>query len=192
MDVSVLDLWLPILLSAVAVFIASFMMWMVLPHHNKDIKKLPNEDEFRERFRAMNPGPGQYMWPNCADKEEMKSEEFKQRFAEGPWGVMIVPNGKPNFGRNLALMFVFLVVAGVFVAYLTAEARVAGASFVEVFQVATTVGVAAHVLGSFPHAVFFSRPVRAIVTDTADGLVYAVITGLVFAALWPAGATPVG
>ncbi len=31
-----LDLWLPIVVSAVIVFVASFLAWMVLPHHKGD------------------------------------------------------------------------------------------------------------------------------------------------------------
>ena len=42
--VTLVDLWLPILGSAVAVFFISFTMWMVLPHHKGDWKPLPDED----------------------------------------------------------------------------------------------------------------------------------------------------
>ncbi len=35
--------WLPILASAVVVFLASSIAWMVLPHHKKDVKTLPDE-----------------------------------------------------------------------------------------------------------------------------------------------------
>ncbi len=37
-------LWLPILLSAVLVFVASSIMHMVLPYHRSDYEKLPDED----------------------------------------------------------------------------------------------------------------------------------------------------
>ena len=43
MDVSLASLWLPILVSAVAVFFVSFLAWMVLPHHKKDINAIADE-----------------------------------------------------------------------------------------------------------------------------------------------------
>jgi len=44
------SLWLPILLSAVIVFVASFITHMVLPYHRSDMRKLPAEDEVMEAF----------------------------------------------------------------------------------------------------------------------------------------------
>ena len=42
--VSVTALWLPILLSAVIVFVASSIIHMVLPFHRKDYRPVPSED----------------------------------------------------------------------------------------------------------------------------------------------------
>ena len=56
-------LWLPILLSAVAVWVASAVIWMVMPHHKSDFRKLPDEDA---ALRALTPQrlvPGQYSIP---------------------------------------------------------------------------------------------------------------------------------
>jgi len=39
-------LWLPILLSAVIVFVASFIMHMLLPYHRSDYKPLPERTRF--------------------------------------------------------------------------------------------------------------------------------------------------
>ena len=38
MDIQLLDLWMPILIGSVACFLASSVLWMVLPHHKPDIK----------------------------------------------------------------------------------------------------------------------------------------------------------
>lgn len=53
--VSVLSLWLPILLSAVFVFIASSLIHMVLGYHNSDYAKLPKQDEVMDALRPFNP-----------------------------------------------------------------------------------------------------------------------------------------
>jgi len=182
------SLWLPIVLSAVVVFIASSIAWMVLPHHKADIKKLPNEAEFTRTLSEMDIPPGTYMWPNCENNAEMKSEEFKQRYEEGPWGNMNIVPRKPNFALNLMLMFVFYLVVSAIVGYLTSQARAPGADFLAVFEFASIGAFAGYCLGGFPHSIFFGRPVRAVFTDFVDGVVHALLTGVVFAWLWPAGA----
>lgn len=189
MTVTLIDLWLPILVAAIAVFFASFIIWMVLNYHQPDIKKLANEDEVKAMQTAAGLAPGQYMWPNCASKAEMQSDEFKERFSAGPWGAMIIPATKPNLGRNLILMFSFYLVVGVFVAYITSEAREAGANYLSVFQVAGAVAFAAYALGGFPTSVFFFRPRRALLTELLDNTVYTLITAGIFAAMWPVAPT---
>lgn len=59
------SLWLPILLSALFVFVASSVIHMVLPIHRGDYRKLPQEDRVLDGLRDVVP-PGQYMFP-CPD-----------------------------------------------------------------------------------------------------------------------------
>ena len=80
-----IPLWLPIIVATVVVFIASFLAWMVFPHHKKDIKTLPDEKSLTDDLKQLNLTPGTYMWPGCADGN-MKSEEFQARYQAGPWG----------------------------------------------------------------------------------------------------------
>lgn len=181
------QLWLPILVSAVAIFIVSFLVWMVLPHHKADIKKLPDEPAFVETLGRMNLPPGVYMWPNCETKEEFNSDEFKQRYEAGPWGNITVVGAKPNMGANLAIVFVFYLIVSLLTAYITGEAREPGASFSQVFQIAATVAAMAYALGSVPHDIWFGKPMRFRVTEFIDQIVYGLITGAIFAVMWPGG-----
>ena len=50
--VSLASLWLPILLSAVFVFIVSSVMHMFLPYHKSDYRKLPDEGKVMEALRS--------------------------------------------------------------------------------------------------------------------------------------------
>ena len=59
------QLWLPIVLSAVFVFLASSIIWMALPYHKADIKVLPDEKALTEPLAKLNLPPGTYMWLNC-------------------------------------------------------------------------------------------------------------------------------
>jgi hypothetical protein len=101
---------------------------------------------------------------------------------------MNIVGSKPNFARNLILTFVFYVIVGLFVGYITANARAAGAAFLPVFQVAGATGVLAYCAGSIPNAIFFGKPARFVFTEFVDGVVYGLLTGVVFALLWPAAA----
>ena len=59
------QLWLPIVLSAVFVFIVSSIIHMVLQTHNSDVKKMNNEEAVLEALRTNGVAPGVYMFP-CA------------------------------------------------------------------------------------------------------------------------------
>lgn len=181
--VTVVDLWLPILVSGVVVFVISAAIWMVFPHHKKDVKILPDDSSIPEQTKGLKPGT--YMWPNC-EGADMKSEEFKKRFNEGPWGSINVLGAKPNMLRNMIASVVVFLVISLFVGYITSLARPAGAEFLEVFRVAGAAAVAAYCLGWMPNAIWFGKPGRFWLTDLVDEVVYAVVTGLVFAWLWPA------
>ena len=186
-----LQLWLPIIVSTVVVFVASSLVWMVLPHHKKDIKVLPDEKLLTEHLKQLGISPGVYMWPGCASSEEMKSEEYKARYESGPWGSLNVHAKKPNFGLNLVLVFVFYLVVSIFVGYIASLARDPGEGFRAVFRVAGATAVLGYCAGSIPGSIFFGKPGRFVLTDFIDNLVYALLTGLLFGWLWPAASMPV-
>jgi len=173
-------------LSSVFIFIASSVIWMVLPYHKADIRKLPDESGFLSALKSQNIPAGVYMWPNCCDSTEMKSDDFKQRYDAGPWGSINVLAKKPNFARNMLLTFVFYLVVGVFVAYITSEARPFGANYLSVFQVAGATAILAYCAGGIPGAIFMGTPPRFIMTSLLDGVIYGLITAGTFGWLWPA------
>ena len=77
--VSLTSLWLPILASAVAVFVASSIVHMVLPLHRNDFKAVPREDEVLEALRRFNIPPGDYIAPRPASPAEMRSPAFIEK-----------------------------------------------------------------------------------------------------------------
>lgn len=179
-----LDLWLPIVASAVVVFVASALAWTVLPHHRADIRRLPDEGPMLSALAAMRLSPGMYAWP-IPDKTDCKSKEFADRAARGPWGSLNVQGSAPSMGRSLFLVFLFYLVVGIFVAYVTSEAVAKGAEYLRVFQVAGTVAIMAYCFGQIPGAIFFGKSLRFTLTDLLDGLVYGLLTAGIFSWLWP-------
>ena len=95
------DLWLPILVSAVLVFIVSAIIHMVLKYHNTDYSRLPNEDAVRAAIRAGKPAPAQYVIPYCSEMKDMEKPEMKQKYTEGPVAVItVLPHRHSEHGQE--------------------------------------------------------------------------------------------
>lgn len=182
--VPVTALWLPILLSAVIVFIASSIIHMVLPHHKSDYRKVPDEDKARAALRAAGLTRGLYVMPFCTPKE-MKSPEMAAKYNEGPVATMTVfPNGTPAIPKFMAMWFVYLVIISFFVAYLTGRTVMAGAPYPAVFRVAGTAAFLTYGLGPLANGIWKGQPWGVVIKEAIDGLVYALLTGGTFGWLW--------
>jgi hypothetical protein len=88
-------LWLPILLSAIIVFVASSVMHMLLPYHKGDYRQLPEEDKLLTALRGAGLTRGLYAFPFCTHKD-MKSPAIVEKYKPGPVGMMtLFPSGPP-------------------------------------------------------------------------------------------------
>lgn len=182
--VELTSLWLPIVLSGIALFFASFLAWMVLPHHKQDWIGLPDEAAFGKALGDMNVPAGNYMFPYCATNEEMKSPEFQERQKKGPNGLLQVWPGPCNMGKNLVCTFLVLLVLSFCFAYLATLGLELGDSFMDVFRFVGTAAIVTYAGGFLLNGIWFPRK---LVGDILDGVAYGLITGIIFAALWPAG-----
>lgn len=179
-------LWLPILLSAVIVFIASSLIHMVLPWHKSDFRKVPNEDKFMDALRALAVPPGDYMAPRPGSRDDMRSPEFQEKFKKGPVLMMtVMPAGFMSMGRNLALWFIYLVVVGFFSAYVAGRALHPGASYLEVFRFAGVAAFLSYSVALWPMSIWYRRSWLITIKGTIDGLIYACLTAGTFGWLWP-------
>ena len=116
----------------------------------------------------------------------MQSPEAQKKFAEGPVGLIVLrPNGVPNMGRFLGLWFLLTLFVAAIVACLAATTLPVGASAHAVFHLAALVTFAAYACGSLSDGIWMGRPRRAVLFDLLDALIYAAISGAVFAWLWP-------
>jgi hypothetical protein len=184
--VSLGSLWLPILVSAVLVFIASSIIHMVLKYHNSDYTRLPNEDAVRAAIRAGNPPPAQYVIPYCSDMKDRDKPEMQQKYADGPVAVMnLLTPGKPNMGKYLTQWFLFIVFVSFFIAYVAAHTIQQGTPYLEVFRVVGAVGFLAYAAGQIPESIWMGKPWKVTVKGVLDGLVYALVTAGTFGWLWP-------
>ncbi len=184
--VSLGALWLPVLLSAVLVFVLSSLIHMVLGYHNSDYTQLPNEDAVRAAIRSGNPAAKQYVMPYAANPKEMESPEMKRKYAEGPVGVLnLKPPGAFGMGTSLIQWFGFALAVSFFVAYIASHALPAGSEYLRVFQVVGAVGFLAYAAGQLPAAIWMGKPWSVAWKEVFDGLAYGLATAGVFGWLWP-------
>ncbi len=184
--VTVMSLWLPILLSSVAVFLLSWIVHTVLKYHQNDFKKVPNEDAVMDAIRKFNIPPGEYCVPRAANMKEMKDPAFIERWNRGPVFLMnVYPPGPFKMGKTLALWFIYCVVTGVFAAYITGRALPAGTPYLEVFRFAGCVAFIAYVMALWQGAIWYKRAGSTVLKQTFDGLLYGLVTGGFFGAMWP-------
>jgi hypothetical protein len=68
---------IPVIVSAIVVFVASSILHMALKYHKADYKPLPNEEAVREALAKGNPAPGIYVTPYCSDMKQMQEKGQK-------------------------------------------------------------------------------------------------------------------
>jgi hypothetical protein len=180
------ELWMPILLSAVLVFVASSLIHMVVRWHNADYWKLANEDEVRAAIRRSAPAPGQYVLPHCTDPKQGATPEMTRKFAEGPVGMLwLRASGPLKLGPFLAKWFVYCIVVSALIAYLARIALEAGDEYLEVFRFTGTATWLAYSWQGPAESIWAGKPWRVTLKDLVDGFVYGLVTAGAFGWLWP-------
>ena len=182
------DLILPILVASVAVFVWSFLAWMVFGHHKADIKRFEREDDAMDLVKGAK--AGDYLvptWTGIDMKDPDQKAAFMARYAEGPWALIrVMP--RPNFLKNLALTYVsFLAVCAV-VGYLMSATLAPGEEYMRVFRIAGAACLLGFTFGGLSNDIFFGKPTRFVVTSLFDAVCYTLVAAGVFAAMWPEAA----
>lgn len=178
-------LWLPILLSAVFVFIASSVVHMVLPFHRSDYDRLPNEDAVLDTLRAQNAGPGDYVMPYCATAAERNDPKVKEKLERGPIGFLTVRAGF-GMGTSMISWFVYCVVISIFAAYLATRFLAPGTEYLEVFRLVGTAAFLGYAGAAPAQSIWMGRKWSTTIKHIVDGLVSGMLTAGVFGWLWPA------
>jgi hypothetical protein len=176
-------LCLPILLSAVFIFIASNILWMLLPFwHRKDYSRLSDEGAIVAAL-AKTPS-GQYVAPMM----DWKNTTPEQRAAAqaGPIATIIVRNpGTFSFPKTLGLYFVYLLVVCTVVAYLTGITLGPGTDYMRVFRVAGTAGILAFSFNSIADSIWYGKPWTVTFKTIIDGVIFGLLIAGTFGWLWP-------
>ena len=185
--VSLATLWMPIVLSAVLVFFAAFVLWMLLPFHRSDFRGLPDEDAVASALRAQQLEPWQYMIPYAGgDPKAMKDPAFVKKMETGPIAhITVMPSGRSRMGQSMVQYFIFGLIVSYMVAYVASRTLPAGAAYLEVFRLTGTVATLAYAAAVVPGAIWFGKRWGAVWKEVIDGLVLGLLTGGAFGWLWP-------
>ena len=179
-------LWMPILLSAVIVFVLSSIIHMATPWHRDDFRRLPDEEKVMDALRPFALPPGAYAAPRSSSMAEMSSPAWADKVRRGPNLMLQVMRNEPtSMGRNLALWFLYSVVIGVFAAYVTGRAVGPGTKYLTVFRFAGTTAFLGYAVGLWQTSIWYQRSWAITLRTTIDGLIYALFTAGTFGWLWP-------
>ncbi len=182
----VTSLWIPILLSAVLVFVVSSIIHMATPFHKGDYRKVPDEDRVMEALRPFNLAPGDYMMPRPSSMKDMSSPVFLEKRKKGPVVMFTVfPSGDVSMGAQLLGWFVYSVVVGTFAAYMASRTVPVGAHYLHVFRIVGTTAFMGYALALWQSSIWYKRNLGTTIRLQIDGLVYACLTAGVFGWLWP-------
>ena len=184
--ITIAALWLPILLSAVIVFVASTIIHMGPFWHRGDYPPMPRETEVLNALRPFAIPPGDYFIPRPGGMQEMRSRAFKEKLSQGPVVVMtIMPNGMMSMRRNLVQWFVFVTVVSVFCAYIAGRTLPAGTPYPRVFQIVGATGFIGYALALCELSIWYRRSWSLTAKAALDGLIYGALTAGTFGWLWP-------
>lgn len=184
--VSIFSLWLPILLSAVIVFVLSSLIHMAFRYHTNDFHKVPDERPFAEALQKLNIPQGQYMYPYATSAKEMNSPEFQEKVKKGPGVIMTIwPGGRPSMASNMIQWFLYSVIVGIFAAYIAGRALEPGAHYLSVFRFVGATSFFCYTVAGWQESIWYKRPWSVALKNTFDGLLYALMTAGTFGWLWP-------
>lgn len=182
--VPVTSLWLPILVAAALVFVASSVIHMLLGYHAADYGAVPAEDDVQAALRKFSLSPGDYMLP--CPKGSKPTQEFIDKHKRGPVLMMtVMPTGEMAMAPQLAMWFLYCVVTAALAGYVAGITLPAGADYRAVFRVTSTVAFIGYALALWQMSIWYKRSWASTLRGTMDGFIYALLTAGAFGWLWP-------
>jgi len=179
------QLWLPIVVSAVVVFVLSAATHMALPWRKKEWGRFAGQDALQAAIAGLE--PGQYGFPACPDpRQPMMGKEWMERWAKGPSGWLVVaPPGSFNMGKSMAQSFLVYLAVSFLVAYVGSLSLGPSTPTLTIVRLFSTVGVLTHGVSTIFSSIWYHRPWRVYAMDLFDAVVYAFAMAGVFGWLWP-------
>ena len=180
-----LSLLIPIVVSAVFVFIASSIIHMATPWHKNDLMKVPDEDGLMHALRSFRLPPGNYAFPKADSMADMKSPAFLEKMNAGPVAFMTVRPSGFNMGGTLLQWFLYSLAVSVVAGYIAGVAFGPGTEYLRIMQVAGCVAFVGYSMAQMHESIWWGRRWSWTIRTMLDGLLYGLLTGGTFGWLWP-------
>jgi hypothetical protein len=179
------SLLVPVALSAVAVFVL-FMVVHATPWHRREQARLPDEDAVMAALRPFAIPPNDYAVPHPGSGKEMGSPEYDAKRNAGPvMFLTVLPSGPWNFGRMIGAWLAFTLVVSASVAHLVGMIVPRGGDRAMVFHYGMIITFIAYAMGAVPMSIWYNRKWSTTFRNAVDAVLYGVVTGWIFAAMWP-------
>jgi hypothetical protein len=183
---ALLQLWLPILLSSVVVFVASSLIHMLTKWHAGDYRKLPDQEKARAAIGALRIPPGDYCLPRPDNMKDMGTPEFLDKLRQGPRVIMTVqPNEVVNMGKMLAAWFLYIVAISFCSGLAALHAVGDPPSHTRIFHFVGITALMGYSGALAQMAIWYGRSWTTTIKSMIDGLIYALLTAETFSLLWP-------
>jgi len=186
MEVGLLALWLPILVSTILVFVTSFLLYMVLPHHRTDFDRIEDEERFSAELQSHGLKKGQYIFPYFASPIDAKDPDYQERVRRGPIGILTVgANQLSPSAVQLMSQFVYFIALNTVVAYIAGQTLPPGAEYMTVYQLVGATALIAYAGAHFAYPIWYHFKWSFAWKAAADAILISIIMAGVFAWLWP-------
>lgn len=180
-----MSLLLPIIVSAVAVFVLSMIIHMT-PWHRSDYRRLPDEDGVMQALRPFNIPPDDYAVPHPGSGDYMRSPEYDAKRAAGPvMFVTVLPSGPWNIGKIMGFWFLFVLVVSASMACIVGTIVPRGGERHVVFHHVAVIAFLTYAMGAVPMSIWYDRKWSTTARSAVDAVLYALATGIIFSMMWP-------
>jgi len=182
------SLWIPVVVSAIAVFVVSSVLHMALTYHKADYKALPNEEPVREALGKGSLPPGLYQLPYCPSAKQMQEPAHKAKYDQGPVAMItVLPNGMPGLPKYLGQWFAYCFLLSFTAAYVARHTLSYSTGGLLVMQITGAVAFVGYGFTNLIDSIWKGQPWSNTTRSLIDGVIYAVTTGATFCWLWPKG-----
>jgi hypothetical protein len=179
------SLLLPIVVSAVAVFVVTLVVHMT-PWHRRDYLRLPDEDGVMRALRPFNIPPDDYAVPHPGSGDYMKSPEYDAKREGGPvMFVTVLPSGPWNIGRIMGSWLGFVLVVSASVAWVVGTMVPPGGDRHVVFHDVAIMTFLIFAMGPVPMSIWYNRKWSTTLRNAVDSLLCALAAGWIFSMMWP-------
>jgi len=118
--------------------------------------------------------------------KEMGSPEYIEKMKKGPVAfITVLENAPPTINKQLVQWFIYCILVGIIVAYVSGRALPSDAHYLEVFRFAGVTAFISYGLALIQNSIWYKRGWVSTIKHLFDSLIFALFTAGIFGWLWP-------